>query len=61
MADAEGEDVFRLANMYSISAYDAAYLALAEALDCVVWTADRPFYQAVFIQGTRVRWIGDYQ
>jgi predicted nucleic acid-binding protein len=28
------------------TAYDAHYLALAQALDCPFWTADRRLYQA---------------
>jgi len=58
--DPGAEDIYLLAIRYSIAAYDAAYLALSEAIDCPVWTGDRRFYEAVRNQTTRVRWIGDY-
>ena len=58
--DPGAEDIYLLAIRYSIAAYDAAYLALSEAIDCPVWTGDRRFYQAVRNQTTRVRWIGHY-
>ena len=40
--------------------YDSVYLALAEYLDCELWTADRRFYRAA--RGAfpdRIRWIGE--
>lgn len=46
---------------YGLAAYDAAYLALAEAEGCDLWTGDRPFYRAVRNKLPRVRWIGDYR
>ncbi len=46
---------------YNLSAYDAAYLALAEAEKCDLWTGDRNFYQAVKDELTWVKWIGDYK
>ena len=39
--------------------YDSHYLALAEALDCDFWTADRPFYRAARPRHPRVQWIGN--
>ena len=39
--------------------YDSHYLALAEELDCDLWTADRRFQRAVGTTSDRVRWIGD--
>jgi predicted nucleic acid-binding protein len=45
---------------YNLAAYDAAYLALAEAADCVLWTGDKPFYHAVKGKISRVKWIGSY-
>ena len=39
-ADA-AETALRLAAAYGLSYYDAAYLALAESLDCTLVTADR--------------------
>lgn len=39
--------------------YDAHYLALAEALDCELWTADQRFYQAAADGFSRVHFIGE--
>jgi predicted nucleic acid-binding protein len=39
------------------AAYDSYYLALAEALGCNLWTADRRLYNAVDLPW--VRWVGD--
>jgi predicted nucleic acid-binding protein len=52
--------VLRLALQHNLAAYDAAYLALAEAEQCELWTGDRPFYQATKDRVSWVRWIGDY-
>jgi predicted nucleic acid-binding protein len=38
--------------------YDAHYLALAEALNCELWTADERFYRAASSGHTQVRWLG---
>jgi len=43
------------------AAYDAHYLALAETLNCDLWTADERFYRAVTRDHSNVRWIGDAQ
>ncbi len=56
----EPERVLELALAYNLSAYDAAYLALAEREGCELWTGDRPFYQAVKGELPQVKWIGDY-
>jgi predicted nucleic acid-binding protein len=52
--------VFALSMRWKLSAYDGAYLGLAEKLDGEVWTGDRAFYTACRGKSTRVRWIGDY-
>ena len=52
--------VLEMALRYNLAAYDAAYLALAEAESCDLWTGDRAFYQAVKSETHQVRWIGDY-
>jgi predicted nucleic acid-binding protein len=52
--------VLELALQHNLAAYDAAYLALAEAEDCELWTGDRPFYQAVKGELPLVKWIEDY-
>lgn len=53
--------VFSLAMQWKVSAYDGAYLGLAEKLDSEVWTGDRRFHTACRGRGSRVRWIGDYR
>ena len=52
--------VLEMALRHNLAAYDAAYLALAEAEQCDLWTGDRAFYQAVKDESHQVRWIGDY-
>lgn len=39
--------------------YDAHYLALAEMLDCEMWTADERFYRAANSQFPRIHWLGE--
>ena len=41
------------------AAYDALYLALAEAEGCDMWTADRRFVRAAQDRFGSVRWIGE--
>ena len=49
-----------LASYLSLSStYDALYLALAEAVGCTMWTADRRFVRAVQEQAPQVHWIGE--
>ena len=38
--------------------YDSHYLALAEILDCDLWTADERFFRSATTDFPRVRWIG---
>lgn len=52
--------VFSLSMRWNLSAYDGAYLGLAESVDSEVWTGDRAFYTSCRGGGSRVRWIGDY-
>ena len=42
------------------AAYDAHYLALAETLDCELWTADEKFFRAAGTAVENVRWIGEF-
>ncbi len=53
--------VFALSFRWKVSAYDGAYLTLAEHLGSEVWTGDRAFYIACRKKGSRIRWIGDYR
>lgn len=47
------------AELQQSAAYDAHYLALAQALDCDYWTADRQFYQSARNAYPRVHCIGE--
>jgi len=60
LKEVESKRVLKLALEHNLSAYDAAYLALAESEGCELWTGDRPFYQAVKSRLPLVKWIGDY-
>jgi len=51
--------VLDLAAKHHRSAYDAAYLALAESLDAELLTADTGFYRAVRGKFPRVKLVGD--
>ena len=47
-----------LASLLSQGAvYDAHYMALAEALDCELWTAGEKFFRAASTASRNVRWI----
>ncbi len=50
-----------VAHRYARSAYDAAYLSLAETFDLQFITGARRLYNAVHPQSPRVLWIGDYR
>ena len=53
--------VLLMAQRFDRSAYDAAYLALAERLDTQFITGDRRMYQAVSPELAWVLWLADYQ
>jgi len=53
--------VFETALRYNLAAYNAAYLTLAEAEKCDLWTGDRAFYQAMKGKSALVKWIGEYR
>ena len=42
------------------AAYDAHYLALAETLECDLWTADEKFYRAASSTTRNLHWIGEF-
>lgn len=49
-----------IATRFRLSAtYDAQYLALAEHLDCDLWTADVRFWESTRATFPRVHWIGE--
>ena len=51
---------FELADELGLSAaYDAHYLAVAEAHECEFWTADEKLYNAVKDKLSWVKWIGN--
>ena len=52
---------FQLACQYRRSAYDSAYLALAQANGLWFFTGERRLFNAVGRQLVWVQWIGDYQ
>ena len=39
--------------------YDSHYLALAQQLDCDLWTADEKFFKVARQAAGNIRWIGD--
>ncbi|HMV48778.1 MAG TPA: type II toxin-antitoxin system VapC family toxin [Blastocatellia bacterium] len=53
-------DAFKLTLRYQRSAYDAAYLALAQANNTVFYTGDKRLFNAVTNVFNWVKWIGDY-
>lgn len=54
------ERTFNLARLYNRSAYDCAYIALAEKEDCIFYTGDQRLYNALKDKLAFVRWAGDY-
>lgn len=60
LADPETQSVYAQALRHGITAYDAAYLALAETLGVPLWTGDRRLYEKVEKVAPFVRWVGDY-
>lgn len=43
------------------SIYDTQYLALAETLDCELWTADDRFYRDASPSFRVIRWLGEFE
>jgi predicted nucleic acid-binding protein len=56
----DAERVHALAQEYGLTAYDAAYLALAESEDADLWTGDRRLFEAVSGRSRRMKYVGDY-
>jgi len=61
LREVEPSRVLEAALRYNLAAYDAAYLVLAEAEHCELWTGDRGFYQSMKGESAWVKWIGDYK
>ena len=61
MVDPEPEDCLELAVRLEISGYDAAYIALAEAVGAELWTGDRRLFEKARGKSEVVRWVGDYR
>jgi predicted nucleic acid-binding protein len=49
-----------IAASVGITAYDACYAALAEAVGCALLSADERLVEQLAARGTPVRWLGDY-
>ena len=47
------------AQLRQSAVYDTHYLALAEIMDCDLWTADERFFRAAAGQFSNLRWIGE--
>ena len=60
LREVEPLSLLELALRYNISAYDAAYVALAWSEKCELWTGDKALYQAVKDEPSLLKWIGDY-
>lgn len=54
------EQTFRFAQTHNRSAYDSAYLSLAEKEGCPMYTGDKRLFNALKNKVEVVRWIGDY-
>lgn len=55
------QSAFQLACQHQRSVYDAAYLALAQALSLDFYTGDKRLFNAVTRVFNWVKWIGDYR
>jgi predicted nucleic acid-binding protein len=55
------EPTFRMAREYGLTAYDCAYLALAEKEKCDLVTGDRKLFNSIEEELAWVKWIGDYR
>lgn len=61
LVDPELKDCLETAAELGISGYDAAYVALATAVEADLWTGDRRLFRSARDKGETVHWIGDYE
>jgi len=61
LVDPEPTDCLETAVRLGVSGYDAAYVALAAAVNSHLWTGDRRLFEKVRSGAHTVRWIGDYR
>lgn len=54
------ESTFNRAQGYKRSAYDCAYLSLAEREGCPMFTADKRLFNALKDKVKYIKWVGDY-
>jgi predicted nucleic acid-binding protein len=59
LVDPDTNATYAAALRYELSAYDAAYVALAVALGAPLWTGDRGLHRTA-ARVAVLRWIGDY-
>lgn len=52
--------IFDIAEKYSKSAYDAAYIAVAESRHLPFLTGDKKLYNSLKHHFTFIKWVGDY-
>lgn len=55
------EQILKFSHEHHRSAYDAAYLALAEQLGVDFWTGDERLYNAMKTRWKRVKFVGNYK
>jgi predicted nucleic acid-binding protein len=60
LVDPDPLDIYRIACRYDIAAYDAAYFALSQLLNAVLWTGDQRLYAVLQKHTHLVRWIGEF-
>ena len=60
LVDPEPDDCLETSAAHGISGYDAAYVALSEAVGADLWTGDRRLVERAGGTSSRVRWIDDY-
>lgn len=52
---------FSLTQTYNRSAYDCAYMSLAQREECLMYTADKRLFNAIKNRLRFIKWVGDYK